>query len=65
MILTLVMPPVLIIVYPIIAKNEERLIRKEYGATDDLESQKKLTFLPQDTNPSFHQTNSKERLDYD
>ena len=60
-ILTLAMYPVLVIVYTRLAKQEERLVRKELGASYDDYAQKVPAFLPRFKNGSFHMTKPNER----
>jgi protein-S-isoprenylcysteine O-methyltransferase Ste14 len=60
-ILTLAMYPVLIIVYTRLAKQEERLVRNEFGITYDDYARKVPAFLPRYRNGSFHIAKPNER----
>ena len=60
-ILTLAMYPVLIIVYTRLAKQEERLVRNEFGAAYEDYALKVPAFLPHFNSSFFHKTRSNER----
>lgn len=60
-ILTLAMFPVLVIVYIRLAKQEERLVRQEFGSAYEQYAHKVPAYLPRFNNGSFHQIRSNER----
>jgi protein-S-isoprenylcysteine O-methyltransferase Ste14 len=60
-ILTLVMYPVLIVVYTRLAKQEERLVRNEFGEAYDRYAQRVPAFIPHFRKGFFHQIGSNER----
>jgi protein-S-isoprenylcysteine O-methyltransferase Ste14 len=60
-ILTLTMYPVLVIVYTRLAKQEERLVRKEFRAAYDDYAREVPALLPHYKNGSFHHIRSNER----
>jgi protein-S-isoprenylcysteine O-methyltransferase Ste14 len=60
-ILTLVMFPVLVIVYTRLARQEERLVRNEFGTAYDNYAQKVPAFLPRFKSGFFHIARSNER----
>jgi len=59
--LTLIMYPVLIVVYIRLAKKEEKMIRREFGEAYDDYAREVPAFLPKMTGNSFHKTRSNER----